>query len=367
MILKPTGSFYFGGENSFGEAKSKGETDEDIRNNYFSKRSAYFAKSERFPQQTQVLGMLRKEIMRDSDCLKLHNSGEYIVKGKKEKAHTLIGANWKNDLGKIEKISPLFLEKNEVLFVPAPYDKSLKLVKTDGTSFINGRKSDKSYAFEVEKTEKNEMFGAKDHLCYDFISNQSILNLDDIFKSFTRIGNQTLQYTDDDEEQLYKMTAYRLKEDVAFVCFVTINEDMFDLENNTEYENIVELGGERSQFKLTITKQEQDPQYQAIYDAYGKEENRVVLISDCYVNDEIFSHVDIALSDKVSFRTINSDKHKFSKTSKCILLKKGSVFYPKENSMEAVCKMIEEEKAFSAIGYNQYIKIDKSKGQSHVR
>ena len=66
----------------------------------------------------------------------------------------------------------------------------------------------------------------------------------------------------------------------------------------------------------------------------------------------------IALSEKVPFRTISSNQQGFSKSSKEVLLKKGTVFFPKENSIDILCSSIEKETAFQKIGYNQYIKID---------
>ena len=68
--LKPIGSFYFGGEESFSSADlcSIVNTDKPARE-YFKKRQGYYAKSEMFPQQTQLLGMVRKELLRQNKKL----------------------------------------------------------------------------------------------------------------------------------------------------------------------------------------------------------------------------------------------------------------------------------------------------------
>lgn len=355
VTLKPIGKFYFGGENSFGEAKSKNET--ALGSNYFAKRSAYFAKGEKFPQQTQVLGMIRKEIMRHKECLKIHNNGECVVKGKKEKAIELVGLNWKEDLGKIVQLSPIFLENNHEIFIPAPLDKDLELATKSGVSFINGRKDESSvYAF---RTSKDTMFNAKDSLCSDYISSNSSIELDKIFEGVTRIGNQTLKYSDDDEEQLYKMTSYTLDKAYHFVCYLELSEDIFDRDNG--YKGIVELGGERSSFQLEITSTDQSPNCKTIYKKHPKDHSRIILTSDSYVNEDIFNHVVVALSEKVNFRTIVSSQKGFSKSSNIVLLKKGSVFYVKDNHEEEIISLLDSEKAFSKIGYNQYIKLDSTK------
>ncbi len=357
ITLKPMGSFYFGGENSFGEAKRNG----DASQHYFAKRSAYFAKGEIFPQQTQLLGMIRKEILRKHGYMKLHNKGEWVTHNQ-EAAKELVGQNWQSDLGKITQLSPLYLERDDELFLPAPYDKDLTLNVKSGKSYINGRIDEKSvYGF---KTAEDKDFGAKDLLCYNYVSPNSSVSLDEIFRKTTRTGNQTLHYSEDDDEQLYKMTSYLFeKQDFHFVCYLSSEEKTLLIDSSKKrYESIVELGGERSRFEMIVSEvREADiiSMIDTTYASNNKEQTRIVLLSDTKVSNDIFVNVNVALTNKVAFRSI-SRKDGFSKTDKIVLLQKGSVFYPQdEKATKVITDFIDAETAFRNIGYNQYKIIEK--------
>ncbi len=78
------------------------------------------------------------------------------------------------------------------------------------------------------------------------------------------------------------------------------------------------------------------------------------------VNENIVDNVEVSLAHKRKFRTVNSSKNEnFSKSSKKILLTKGSVFYPKRDGRETIVAVLENEKEFRSIGYNQYVIIEK--------
>ena len=368
IILKPIDNFYFGGENSFGDSKSS----QDKSERYFAKRSAYFAKGEMFPQQTQLLGMLRKTILRKHGCLKLHSNGEWVSDNAKQKlAQELVGLKWEgweDTLGKLISLSPIHLEEeinNEIIsYCPAPYDNELSLSKETGISYINGRK-DESHVYAFKK-EDNKYFGAKDYLCSAYISKDSkkSLDLDKVFKKHTKTGNQTFDKSEDDAEQLYKMQSYVLSKEHKNVYFVCYLESKDNTLFGDSYSQIVELGGERSLFELEVKKVDVIVDNKDVY--ISKEEERLILISDTYVecnkDENIFDYVDVALAKKGIFRTFHESKSSFSKTSKKVLLKKGSVFYPKKDALKNIINMIEVESAYRNIGYNQFIIIDKKEG-----
>jgi len=358
ITLKPIGDFYFGGESSFGKPKS----DMSKQEAYFAK-SAYFAQGEMFPQQTHVLGMLRKTILRKNGFMKLHKNGEWVNRNHDD-AKNLVGKEWTKDLGKIIKISTVHLEKEstEEIYYPAPYDYSMSLHKQEGKSYINGREDLNSvYAFKVDDND----FGAKSSLCYGYISkNSKPIGLDKIFMKKTRIGNQTYMPTDDDKEQLYKISSYMFSEeykDFHFVCYMETVENT--VWTDEYYTQTVELGGERSIFKMNVSKVDDVPNTEETYIQNKKNETRIVLTSDAYVksvNENIFDNVEISLAHKRRFRTVNSSKNEsFSKSSKKILLTKGSVLYPKGDALETIVTVLKNEKEFRSIGYNQYVIIEK--------
>ena len=86
--LTPLDTLFFGGENTFGQDSG----------------ANYFAQSNRFPQQTTLLGVLRHQILMQNDAFPLTNDN-------KEKATQLIGAhsfdvNAHNQFGSIKSLSP---------------------------------------------------------------------------------------------------------------------------------------------------------------------------------------------------------------------------------------------------------------------
>lgn len=101
--LKPMDVFFFGGEQHFGEGDD----------------ANYFVRSNYFPQQSGVLGMLRHQLLIQNDCIP-------ITKENRETATSLIGKESYNIegnellFGAIQNISPLFLSKHgELLFTEA--------------------------------------------------------------------------------------------------------------------------------------------------------------------------------------------------------------------------------------------------------
>ncbi len=104
VTLKPLEPFMFGGKNTFG---TLGE-----------KNSSYIVKSEMFPQQTAILGMLQHEVMKKTGLLTRKRRGEWVDKQLKDRVKDAVG-NEKFDLtvtntqefGAIKSISAVFLTK----------------------------------------------------------------------------------------------------------------------------------------------------------------------------------------------------------------------------------------------------------------
>ena len=124
--MTPLNTYFFGGEKTFTSAK--GETN-------------YFARSNRWPQQTTVLGMLRyligKSVEPEFDSAKI-GSHSFIV-----------GAS-DNTFGFIDKLSPAFLVN----------DKGNYLLEA-GTDHQKNKKTEKIERFEFKpnKTDQTAKFG----------------------------------------------------------------------------------------------------------------------------------------------------------------------------------------------------------------
>lgn len=383
ITLKPIGSFYFGGEDSFSSAKLKGIKEfisdstlldeekkkkfKEKQQKYFKKRQGYFAKSEKFPQQTQLLGMIRKELLRHNGKLLYFKNFMRVPTKYKYDANKIVGeTRWTSkdslNLGAIEELSPLYLQhdKKKKLFIPAPFDYGLS-VESSGSGHINGRKG-KAYRFI--KNSDGKAFGAKDYLCSDFIdSDKNRIKLDKVFTSFVQTHTQTLGYKQDNEEQLFKVKQYRLDEAYSFVFFLTLGNENY-LED--KFTTTVELGGERSLFQMSVEKTDKTLEKKS-FGFLQNSSDRVVLLSDSYVDASLLNECKVTLAKKVPFRMIKRKDRSFDKTAKVILLLKGSVFYPKnEESKTKIIKNIESYKNYTTIGYNNYLELPK-KGEKNVK
>ena len=78
VTLSPLEPFLFGGDNTFGKL---GDEINDT----------YLVKSRQFPQQSAILGMLKKEIMTQNNLLTRQLKGEWVEPKNKQKAENLVG------------------------------------------------------------------------------------------------------------------------------------------------------------------------------------------------------------------------------------------------------------------------------------
>lgn len=377
VILTPIDSFYFGGEESFTSPKLEAVQKTDrVTQNYFKKRQGYFAKSEIFPQQTQLLGMLRKEILKLNGYLKHRKRFETVDRYKKGiPAKSVVGDTaWSTKgalhLGMIERLSPLYLWHNhhKKLYVPLPFDDTYKL-ETQGIAYINGKP--KAAVRFKSRCEADRHFGAKDQLCTDFCSlDGERAKLDEIFVPTVQTHTQTGEYKKGDEEKYFKVKRYILKE-YSFCFYLSFSNDSFLPDS---YNATVSLGGERSYFRMHIEKMqesmtEHEQEIDNFYQSFAVEYDKIVLLSDTYIDpdDDIFAHTIASMANKRILRTIgeieekkekedpNNKQYYFKKSEKTVLLTRGSLFYPKDKSAtDTIVKAIEKQINFKTIGYNRY-------------
>ena len=119
--LYPIDEFFFGAVSNFGD-----------------KNENYRIISEKFPQQTSILGMIRKEILLKENFLKKKYSPE-----EEEKVKKLIGSESfnissenKQDFGMIKSISAISLGNEKDSYITAPMNFGLKTKKIDYMFFL---------------------------------------------------------------------------------------------------------------------------------------------------------------------------------------------------------------------------------------
>jgi len=356
--LEPLGDFFFGGENTFGENNSNNDNNATQKG---KDKKNYFAKSNRFPQQSALLGMLRFELLKEKALLPL---SQY-----KDEARQLIGGrsfdfernSLEFDFGIIEKISPIFLTDSSQDFIPVPFDFKYQDNITwlnDNRVYIGG--TVKSCQIDVvaynvkEHSYESHYVGSHDKKsCAESV----------FFKSAVKVGVNTIKSRDgDDKEAYFKQEFIRMQEKKHhFAFYVQLKEDVFQ----ETKDRLIFLGGEQSMFRMKIKKAENS--YEQVCKGLFDIRQKIVLISDAYISSEqkeiLDKAADFSWSDTVVFRNIktsvkettNYDNKPVKSDKKIHLIKKGSVFYySSDKAKNEIVKSIEND-SLKKCGFNLYI------------
>jgi len=310
VTLKPLEPFLFGGENTFGALGDK-------------ENGTYLVQSRHFPQQSAVLGMLKKEIMTQAGVLTRKIRGEWVDKANKEKAKELVGsekfdifATQEQNFGVIHNLSALFLIKEG--------DAYIKKVDSDTYPYKDGLLQD---------------YNPKKDIYDNFVStkgNQK-LTTSDIFQAVEQTGNKK----NGGDNSLFKKTAYLLKDGFMFAFDLDVD---FDLQSS-----IVTLGADRSKFLMEVEVSNDTLEY-------SDKNGYLTLLSDAYITlTDIEKHCEFAITSEISFQTLQNKKHatkhnKFEKSKKVNLYEKGSVFInPSQDLLQNL-----NNKNCQKIGLNRY-------------
>jgi CRISPR-associated protein Cmr3 len=182
-----------------------------------------------------------------------------------------------------------------------------------------------------------------------------------------------------DETKAGPVSATKLKSGFSFVFWVKIKAGY---ENFELLADKVNLGGERSVFNMEVTALEEDLALDAIFDppTYQKftkplpaNYQRLVLMSDTYLPfAELKPLGAFVVAETQSFRFFSSDLQVTSnfndlnskvsgpqpkgrnQSEQFTLLQQGGVLYVPKAQQKALIQLIENQKDFRTIGYNQY-------------
>ncbi|HBJ2600979.1 type III-B CRISPR module-associated Cmr3 family protein [Clostridium botulinum] len=369
--LKPIGSFFFGSERTFGLGK-------DNEN--------YIIQSEYFPQQTSILGMLRKEILviksliRDDWDYKLI---QYRINKLIGKESFNINSNKEQDFGAIKSISPVFIKKGDKYLTSIPKDHKVKKenntnekkeLNKEYTPFTFKDKCKVNFGNSIKEIYVPDDYVAKDGLSNDFINlnnHKEIIKLSDVFKEDKQIGIKLKKNKTTSNDGLYKIIRYRLEKDYEFAFNVDIEfNDDFQEKDLYEYSNVVNLGGESSYFKINFEKVNNsiEDSFETIKkNSTNNYYKKIILLSNTYINKEEYEqYCDYGIIKGINFRNLRTDYkklkekgeyyNKFDKTKKFIFLERGSVLFTVENKLENLEMGLKEKSNLINIGHNKYIK-----------
>ena len=311
VTLSPLEPFLFGGDNTFGKLG------DEIN-------GTYLVKSRQFPQQSAILGMLKKEIMTQNNLLTRQLKGEWVEPKNKQKAENLVGVE-KFDIfsksiqnfGKIKNISPIFFIKNDEIFI--------KKVDIDSFDFEDGVL--KGYKSKIDIYDN-----------FINISTNEKLTSDDIFKPIEKTANKK----GGEENSLFKKTSYLLNDNFKFAFYLDCD---CDLKNS-----IITLGADRSSFKMEVKEDNSTLNYE-------DKKAYLTLISDAYITLSLKDNCDFAISSEISYQNLQNQKHafkhnEFKKSDKVYLYEKGSVII---NPSQALIDDL-NNKNLQQIGYNIFTK-----------
>lgn len=255
--------------------------------------------------------MLRREILREADLLMLHQRGEWVDKNNRQKAIELAGkdsfsldAEAPQDFGIIESISPVFLlDKEKKPSTQAPFLENPELLSHKGRSNIGGIPQLKN--FDPKKGLEERLTDGK--------------QLHDIFCAKEQVG--IIKKASD--EAFYKKTSYMFEDKQSFAFILTTSEPL-------NLKRIVQLGGERSSFYLSMEEVDRD-----FRDFLNLKNRENFLLSPSYIKGNLTTLCTLGVTKESAYKTLLGPRGK--KSRECLLYERGSLFIePKDALFEAL-------------------------------
>lgn len=364
--LTPLGKFFFGSDMTF-------QVGNDEKDKYNSEFASYIIKSNKFPQQTSLLGMMRYLLLtkspevfsKEKDRITDTNAANELI-GDKSFTVNFTGHEL-NVFGKIDSLSPCFLMKDYSIYLPVPKDYGLDPVfmkevqdcpeseqkKPESTCVYNGKK------IVVPEMEKYNPKDFKEQLYVNVATGETIAE-SSIFREDTRIGIRKSHDGRSGEKGFYKQISYRLEKGFCFTFMVRTGFDLSGCGSE-----IVSLGGDGSRFLLDaapLAKDMQMPDYSKLPETDGNVP-KVVLLSDSFITMKDMEKSIFHIAGTVPFRFIrnttstgsyNIISREAERSGRYHLYGKGSVFYfDTEADAAGFLKELEDKKEFGQIGYNK--------------
>jgi CRISPR-associated protein Cmr3 len=344
ITLKPLEPFFFGGEYTFGADDSRNES------------SRYSATSTEFPQQTALLGMLRKTMLIQNGHLTMHRKGEWVDSLKKgnvnknyDNAKKLTGADAfvyekEVDLGAIESISPLFIKDGAEFFIANAKDDTLEIKECKGAISL-GKGFQKALTFEG--------YSAKKGLEQNFISpTRNIKRYSDFFKEVEQVGIKKSYDGETQEDGFFRKKSYYPKNNATFAFIATFTEPI-----TWEKESIVTVGADQSSFKLNIETPTDDFENIFAKTHQAKSISRIVLASETLISQEAYESSLFILGERQPYRQLTNAR-RGKKSKRYYLLAKGSVLYTEQ--LKALERELNQAH-LKKIGINHYFTIKGTK------
>ena len=334
--LKPLNPFYFGSTKSF--------DDNRVNENY---KKPYFLKGNLYPQQTAILGMLRKKILEDNGILVENVKRDNEQKNKeKEYIGKITNDLSKSTFGKIENISSVQIYVKDMPYYYYEDNKEEKKAKFCKEKNFTNRNGEKKL---LKYNSKN--FGEY----FKRFENGNQKSKDEIFTEVTEFGIDK-QKKEEEDNSLFKKQRYLFKERNIYFGFYVILKDV-NIKNG-----FVQLGDKYSIFYLEVKKKNKTEKNLEIN--VNQENNLMLFTSDMYIEQDDLNKL-LELSEGINlknskFKFINDNNSEFYKNKNSQnLIKRGSILI----SNNEVIKILENEKYknYKKVGFNDYKLIEGDK------
>lgn len=354
ITLTPLEPYFFGGELTHGDGGAN-----------------YFAKSNRWPQQSTLCGVLRHLLFENGYSRGLHSFDP--------------DAPHLNDYGHLLGLSPLFLARQSNgktdYFLRQALDRykkssapSFSLQQNDGDSLfltettqrlLNEPEPDNLPDDEIDAEKKRRTWqaapvwqipDAKKSAADDWVSPgaEQPVSAAEIFIEHTRPGITKARggAPRKDEANFYKQTAYRLAEGWSFALLAEF-DDAVDLQKLDGC--CLPAGGEKTVFSFQVKPSEKTFQdlfpSTVFYPGSTAPAHALVLVSDAFLPENALKYIAAGISERTGFRHIrthlkadyhhenygplrvlqpwetpDAQKHTLTKSAKYSLFQRGSVF-----------------------------------------
>lgn len=364
ITLTPLEPYFFGSELTHGDGGAN-----------------YFAKSNRWPQQSSLCGLLRYLLFETvSSASRGPHSFDPETPGR-------------NDYGDLLGISPLFLKHGEELFLRQALDRyvgdrvrTVKLNNAEPNNWVLTESRRRLYTEESDKAWQQpprwETPEGKRSAADDWVGTQgNIVSADNIFMPFTRPGitKQRAGAPRKGEAGFYKQTAFRLAKGWSFAVLADF-KDTVDLSKLNGA--CLPFGGEKTIFSIAVEPSQQtfsnlfDPAMFYPDGAIGPFPF-LVLCSDTYLTEAAMKYVITGVTDTLDFRHIRTNlsgsteiygplrnlqpnenaqnqTQTLTKSAKYTLFQRGSVLVCANiNDLNALTQMLDIT-PWTTIGFNHY-------------
>jgi CRISPR-associated protein Cmr3 len=347
--LQPVDKFFFGGEKSVSK----------------NSQTFYFQTSRNFPQQTTVVGMLRKTLLEEAGLLIRETTGRRVKKGLTPEQVAVAGKSSfsvdGSDFGELTNVSPVMILDNANNFLHCAKKCNNEENSLSSASFQTignvkvstvGTAVRQSFQFLPKLDPKTDFVNG-----FESIDTKHFLTTDKVFAdSVTQVGinkptKKRREIEQTEEAGFFKQTYQRLQKGFAFGCYATFKTAVF----GDAAERWVQLGGERSLFKMTLTRESNLPDFltQSIAD-----QPMLLCLSDAYLPQSVLKNASGVFSP-ITFKHFitNVEQENYAKlptqSDKFNLVEKGSILI-----FEEIPEIYDLQNShFHKIGYNYFINL----------